>query len=55
MSKPLKKKLGKMKIDFPENLKEEVFIKHFKGPLFFGSTSDFQALTLQIPEYCPLL
>ena len=36
--------------DFPENLKEEVFVKHIKGPLFFGSTSDFQALTLQIPN-----
>ena len=36
--------------NFPENLKEEVFIKHIKGPLFFGSTSDFQALYLQIPE-----
>ncbi len=34
---------------FPEKLKEEVFIKHLKGPLFFGSTSDFQALSLQIP------
>ena len=36
--------------DFPENLKEEVFIKHIKGPLFFGSTSDFQALAQQIPD-----
>ncbi len=36
--------------DFPENLKEEVFIKHIKGPLFFGSTSDFQSLALQIPH-----
>jgi len=35
---------------FPENLKEEVFIKHIKGPLFFGSTSDFQALAQQIPK-----
>ncbi len=35
---------------FPDELKEEVFIKHIKGPLFFGSTSDFQALALQIPE-----
>ncbi|WP_299098440.1 SulP family inorganic anion transporter [uncultured Winogradskyella sp.] len=35
---------------FPESLKEEVFIKHLKGPLFFGSTSDFQALTEQIPN-----
>jgi len=37
-------------IDFPANLKEEVFIKHIKGPLFFGSTSDFQQLAKQIPE-----
>lgn len=37
-------------IDFPERLKDEVFIKHIKGPLFFGSTSDFQQLSKQIPE-----
>ena len=36
--------------DFPEQLKEDVFIKHIKGPLFFGSTSDFQQLAKQIPE-----
>ncbi len=35
--------------DFPKNLKEEVYIKHIKGPLFFGSTSDFQQLAQQIP------
>ncbi|WP_320815779.1 SulP family inorganic anion transporter [Flavobacterium sp.] len=35
---------------FPENLKEEVFIKHVNGPLFFGSTDDFQALVKQIPD-----
>ena len=35
---------------FPENLKEKVFIKHIKGPLFFGSTSDFQQLSKQIPD-----
>ena len=35
--------------DFPANLKEEVFIKHINGPLFFGSTSDFQSLMKQIP------
>ncbi|MFS4454530.1 SulP family inorganic anion transporter [Maribacter sp. 2304DJ31-5] len=35
---------------FPKNLREEVFIKHLKGPLFFGSTSDFQALAEQIPK-----
>lgn len=37
-------------LDFPKNLKEEVFIKHLKGPLFFGSTSEFQALANQIPK-----
>jgi sulfate permease, SulP family len=36
--------------NFPETLKEEVFIKHIKGPLFFGFTSDFQQLSTQIPE-----
>jgi len=36
--------------DFPLELKEEVFIKHIKGPLFFGSTSDFQQLAMQIPK-----
>lgn len=36
--------------DFPQNLREEVFIKHLKGPLFFGTTSDFQQLTDQIPD-----
>lgn len=36
--------------DFPERLKEEVFIKHVDGPLFFGSTSDFQQLAKQIPK-----
>lgn len=35
---------------FPTKLKEEVFIKHIKGPLFFGSTSDFLNLAKQIPE-----
>lgn len=36
--------------DFPKNLQEEVFIKHLKGPLFFGSTSDFQLMADQIPR-----
>ena len=36
--------------DFPQNLKQEVFIKHIKGPLFFGSTSEFQQLADQIPR-----
>ena len=36
--------------NFPEELKEKVFIKHIKGPLFFGSTSHFQVLTKQVPD-----
>ena len=36
--------------NFPERLREEIFIKHIKGPLFFGTTSDFQQLAQQIPE-----
>ena len=48
--KALKEKAWADEGEFPSNLKEEVFIKHLKGPLFFGSTSDFQALTQQIPS-----
>ncbi|WP_067037488.1 SulP family inorganic anion transporter [Allomuricauda sp. CP2A] len=36
--------------NFPKNLKKEVFIKHLKGPLFFGFTSEFQQLAKQIPR-----
>jgi SulP family sulfate permease len=35
--------------DFPKQLREEVFIKHLNGPLFFGYTSDFQKIMTQIP------
>ncbi|MCP4884519.1 MAG: SulP family inorganic anion transporter [Flavobacteriales bacterium] len=35
--------------NFPEDLKEKVFIKHIKGPVFFGSTSFIQVLAKQIP------
>ena len=37
-------------VDFPEDLKGEVFVKHVNGPLFFGSTSNFEQLSKQIPE-----
>jgi SulP family sulfate permease len=47
--KSLKEESWADEFDFPENLKEKVFIKHIKGPLFFGSTSEFQALSQQIP------
>ncbi|MDF0714976.1 SulP family inorganic anion transporter [Muricauda sp. 334s03] len=36
--------------NIPQKIKEEVFIKHIKGPLFFGSTNEFQQLASQIPE-----
>ena len=48
--KPLDEEAWDDEVDFPKNLIEEVFIKHIKGPLFFGSTSDFQSLSLQIPD-----
>ncbi|WP_420401253.1 SulP family inorganic anion transporter [Flagellimonas sp.] len=47
--KPLKEQPWADEKDFPQKLREEVFIKHIKGPLFFGSTSDFQQLAEQIP------
>ena len=46
----LEEKAWKDEDNFPKNLKEEVFIKHIKGPLFFGSTSEFQQLASQIPS-----
>ncbi|WP_027419463.1 SulP family inorganic anion transporter [Crocinitomix catalasitica] len=36
--------------NFPASFKENVFIKHVNGPLFFGSTSEFQILAKQIPK-----
>ncbi len=36
--------------NLPDNLQEEVFIKHVNGPLFFGTTSDFNQLAKQIPN-----
>ena len=48
--KPLKEEAWADESNFPSNLKDNVFIKHIKGPLFFGSTSDFQQLAKQIPK-----
>jgi len=36
--------------NFPNGLKKKVFIKHIKGPIFFGSTSHFQSLAKQVPD-----
>ncbi len=43
-------KSWKDEANFPKELMEKVFIKHVKGPLFFGSTSHFQVLANQVPE-----
>jgi SulP family sulfate permease len=37
-------------VDFPEELKGEVFVNYVDGPLFFGSTSNFEQLSKRIPE-----
>lgn len=42
-------------IGFTKELREKVFIKHIKGPLFFGSTSDFQQLVKQIPQSASMI
>lgn len=36
--------------EFPSKLKQEVFIKHLKGPLFFGSNNEILQLAEQIPS-----
>lgn len=46
----LKEKAWPDEANFPASLQEEVFIKHIKGPLFFGTTSEFQQLARQIPD-----
>jgi sulfate permease, SulP family len=46
----LKEKSWPDEIDIPKILKEKIFVKHIKGPLFFGSTSKFQQLAKQIPD-----
>ena len=48
--KSLKEEAWDDEVGIPENLQEQIFIKHIKGPLFFGTTSDFQALAKQIPN-----
>ncbi len=47
--KSLKEEPWADEIGLTKSLQEKVFIKHIKGPLFFGSTSDFQQLIKQIP------
>jgi|TARA_B110000037_G_scaffold125092_2_gene142515 SulP family sulfate permease len=37
-------------LSIPKELKKGIYVKYIKGPLFFGSTSDFHELAKQIPE-----
>ncbi|MCM4154885.1 SulP family inorganic anion transporter [Gramella sp. AN32] len=37
-------------MNFPDKLKEEVYIKRLDGPLFFGYTNEFQSLAGSIPD-----
>lgn len=53
--KTLKEEIRASEITFPEALKNDVFIKDINGPLFFGSTSDFQLLATQIPDTATLV
>jgi SulP family sulfate permease len=46
----LKEKVRMEEFEFSESLKKIVFVKHIKGPLFFGSISEFQELATQIPD-----
>ena len=46
----LKEEAWPDEMGFPSALKNDVFIKHIKGPLFFGYTAEFQQLYTQIPK-----
>lgn len=45
-----KEKAWKDETQLSESFKENVFIKHLSGPLFFGFTSEFVTLSKQIPK-----
>jgi len=49
--KPLTKEIAwEDESNLPERLKGQVYVKHIKGPIFFGSTSHFQELANQVPK-----
>ena len=41
--------------DDEKNIPKNIFIKHVEGPLFFGSTSEFQQLAKQIPKEASII
>ena len=47
---PLKEEAWPDEEGFPVALKDVVYIKHIKGPLFFGYTSEFQEMLKMIPS-----
>ena len=53
--KSLKEEVWSDEISLPEEVKENVYITHIKGPLFFGSTNEFQQLAQQIPQAVPIV
>ena len=52
---PLKEQAWTDEINIPKDVQDKVFVKHVDGPLFFGSTSDFQQLAKQIPKEASII
>ena len=52
---PLNEQIWSDEMNIPKDLQNKIFIKHVDGPLFFGSTSDFQQLAKQIPKKASII
>ena len=52
---PLKEQAWTDEINIPKDVQDKIFVKHVDGPLFFGSTSDFQQLAKQIPKEASII
>ena len=53
--KSLKEQAWSDEINIPKDIQDKIFVKHVDGPLFFGSTSDFQQLAKQIPKEASII
>ena len=42
-------------ISLPKVIREQVIVKQIKGPLFFGSTSEFQQSSQEIPDEASII
>ena len=49
-SKVVKEEPWSDELNMEEEIKDEVFIKHLNGPVFFGATSELQEMAKQIPD-----